>query len=238
MELILSLIVGTFASLLKGVTGFGFGIVAMPIMIYWYAPKELIPVITMCNLVSSIVIVLQRKEKSEINAQFRILIITGGIFTILGIYILKVIDEKLLIQSMGIIFIIFSILSFKKPKRQIKISKYIYPIAGAFIGLLTGSISVSGPALVLFLNKVKVSNLEFRKIFAWFAITTATIAIFGYWQVDLITKQSLNMTLMFAPILIVGSIIGKRLNGYLSQSTFKYITTVITLIASIMLLLK
>ncbi len=57
-----------------------------------------------------------------------------------------------------------------------------YFVAGAFIGFLTGAVSVSGPPLALFLNRAKLSNRKFREIFAAISIVSAIVAIWVFFQ--------------------------------------------------------
>lgn len=40
----------TFSSLIKGITGFGFALVSFPLLLMWYEPKEIIPRLPLvCN---------------------------------------------------------------------------------------------------------------------------------------------------------------------------------------------
>ncbi|MCU4162822.1 sulfite exporter TauE/SafE family protein [Carboxylicivirga caseinilyticus] len=226
------------ASLVKGITGFGFALVSLPLLMIWYSPKELIPILMICNLISSILIVLQKKEKKLVNKQFKTLIIYGGVFTILGVITLKLISEGFLVKLLGVFFILLSIITLINRSVTLNISKKWYKLAGAFIGYLTGSISVSGPPLALFLNMANVSNQEFREIFSWFNIVSATIAIIGYYHLGMISNQMLITSLYVTPILLLGTVIGKRLNQILPASLFKKISLYITLLVSIFLLIK
>ncbi len=233
-----AIIVVIFASLLKGITGFGFALVSLPFLMIWYSPKELIPVLMMCNLIASIFIVLQKKQAPLINKNFKNLIIYGGVLSIFGALTLSIIKETFLIHILSVLFIVLSVVSLLNMKHQIKISKCSYKLAGGVIGFLAGAISVSGPPLALLLNLMRVSNAEFREIFSWFNIVTAIIAIFGYASIGLITIPVLKMTATFIPILLLGTISGKRLNHLLPQLLFKKITIGITIAACIMLLIR
>jgi len=113
-----------------------------------------------------------------------------------------------------------------------------YLSAGAFIGFLTGAVSVSGPPLSLFLNKADISNSKFREIFASFSVITAIIAVFGYYQTGMITMYTLKSSLIFIPILLTGTIVGKKFNTILSIEKFQTINIVLTLIASIMMIIR
>jgi len=226
-----------FSSLIKGVTGFGFALFSFPLLLIWYSPKEIIPVLIICNLIASVMIVLQKKKHKLLDKKSYYLIGSGGLFTIAGVYALSATGGDTIIRISGVVFIILAILSLVKkiPKDRVILNR-AYLSAGAFIGFLTGAISVSGPPLALFLNMANISNRKFRETFAAFSVVTATIAILAYVQTGMITSQTIKMSLIFSPILLTGSIIGKRINTVISISSFQNINIVLTIISSILLI--
>jgi hypothetical protein len=228
-----------FSSLIKGMTGFGFALVSFPLLLMWYAPKEIIPILMICNLIASVMIVLQKKEHKLLDKQSYYLIIAGGLFTIAGVIALSSTDGKWLVRFSGVLFIVLTIYSLVvKMHKDKAMRNRAYLFAGAFIGFITGAVSVSGPPLALFLNRANVSNRKFREIFATFSVITAIIAVFGYYQVGLITLQTLKTSVIFIPILLTGTVVGKKLNAIISIEMFQYINIVLTLIASIMLVVN
>ncbi len=232
------LIIVAFSSVVKGVTGLGFTLLSFPLLLIWYSPKEIIPVLCVCNLIGSLMIILQKKQEKLIDKKSYILIWVGAVCTILGVVALSSTDGTWLVRGAGIVFILLTILSFfdrKSEKKDFKTSAYAG--VGVLIGFLAGAISVSGPPMVIFLNKIKVSNLAFREITAMFNFITAIIAVFGYWQADMFNEQSLKLILIFAPILFFGTIVGKKINTAISVSSFQILNIVITLFASVMFIL-
>lgn len=228
-----------FSSLIKGVTGFGFALLSLPVLLIWYQPKEIIPVLMIFNLIASLFIILQKKEQKLMDKPSTLLIASGGIFTFLGVIFLKHVNPDWLIHFSGIVFIILTILSIIRNKTaKPTISIYAYPIVGAFIGIITGIISISGPPLVLFLNKAKVGKKKFREIFAWFSVVTATIAIIGYFKIGLLTNQVLKLSIIFLPILLAGTIIGKRINKTMPVKSFRTVNFILTLISCFLLLIS
>lgn len=226
------------ASLVKGITGFGFALVALPPLMIWYSPKEIIPVLLLCNLFASVLIILQKKDRQLINRQFKWLIIFGALFTIVGVIFLKYLPEHLLIVIVSIFLIILTVLSILGVQYPIKITNRSYKIAGAFLGFLTGSISISGPPMALFLYSAKVDKQQFREIFSWFSIVTSIVALAGYVVLGILTIESLKMSLLFLPILFIGSFIGKKLNNLIPLIVFKKAILIITLFSSVFILLK
>ena len=238
MELFWIVLVVVIASLVKGITGFGFALVALPPLMIWYSPKEIIPVLLLCNLFASVLIILQKKDRQLINRQFKWLIIFGALFTIVGVIFLKYLPEHLLIVIVSIFLIILTVLSILGVQYPIKITNRSYKIAGAFLGFLTGSISISGPPMALFLYSAKVDKQQFREIFSWFSIVTSIVALAGYVVLGILTIESLKMSLLFLPILFIGSFIGKKLNNLIPLIVFKKAILIITLFSSIFILLK
>lgn len=236
---LLSILVVIVSSLLKGLTGFGFALLSLPFLMLWYPAKVVIPVLMICNLIASVFIILQRKSEKLVGGNFRLLIVSGGVFTVVGVLILSYITEDTLIHITGLLIMVLIALSLLNSKpMNVRLPKIVYLLVGAFVGLLTGTISVSGPPLALFIQKVGVSKRQFREIFAWFSTVTALVAIFGYWYVGLITKEVLGMVLIYSPILLVGTLVGKRLNRVLPVTVFRYLNIGISLVSGTMLLLR
>lgn len=226
------------ASLVKGITGFGFALIALPPLLIWYTPIQIIPILIICNFISSTIIILQKKDAKLVPLQLKPLIISGCVFTIFGVLILKHADANNLIHIISIIFIILTALSFFKLKTALDLPNIAYPFVGAVIGFLAGCTSVSGPPLAIFLNATKVNNQEFREVFSWFNIATSIIAIVGYAIVGLITLTTIKTVALFFPILYMGSFVGKRLNKHIPAKTFKNSTLFITLASCLILLFK
>ncbi|AHW62309.1 hypothetical protein SAMN05444285_12076 [Draconibacterium orientale] len=227
------------SSFVKGLTGFGFALLSLPVLLTWYTPKEIIPVLMICNFIASVLIVLQNKTEKLIDKQAGALIATGGIFTLVGVSVLNWVNNNMLVNISGAFFIVLTLVSMVKKESSVaSIPGVFYPLAGAFIGFISRLISISGPPLALFLNKAKVSNQQFREIFAWFSVITAAIAIVGYKYAGLLTVHTIKTALLFTPILLSGTILGKQLNASLSVSSFKIINTILTLIASVLLILN
>lgn len=238
MELFWIIIILLIASLVKGISGFGFALIALPPLMIWYTPKEIIPALLICNLFSSILIVLQKKDRKLINKQFKALIIYGAIFTVFGVIALKYLPEHLLLLILSIFLIVLSVLSILGIKYAIRITNRSCKIAGAFLGLITGSISISGPPMALFLNAANVDNQEFREIFSWYSIVTSIVALAGYLALGILTIKLLEMTCLFLPILFIGSYFGKKINYTIPSIAFKKGVLIITLVSSILLLMK
>ena len=111
MEWIFIVAVVLLASLIKGITGFGFALISLPILVIWFPVKELIPVLTICNLLASVVIVLQKKSMPLMHANSRLLIFSGSVATIAGVILLSAISETSVTLIVAFFFFFFSVVS-------------------------------------------------------------------------------------------------------------------------------
>jgi uncharacterized membrane protein YfcA len=235
MELILILMVVLVAALIKGITGFGFTLVALPVLAIWYPVKTLIPILTICNLLASLVIVLQKKSIPLINRNSRILIFSGSISTIFGVALLSALSNTVITLIIAIFLAILSVVSYvgKLFFEREKMVNYIK--AGVISGIVTGAASINGPPLAIFLNGIRMDKAEFREVFSWFSIVTAVVAIVGYYLGGLLNIEELRISVMFFPILYIGSFLGKRINALLPSKTFTKMSSIICLVSCIIL---
>ncbi len=236
MEWVFIVAVVLFASLVKGITGFGFALVSLPVLVIWFPVKELIPVLTICNMLASTVIVLQKKSIPLIHPSSRILILSGSVATVAGVVLLTAISETLVTLLVAILLALLSGVSLMGKLWSIRKNNANFVMAGAISGLLAGSVSISGPPLAIFMKEVGMDKAEFREVFSWFSIITAGIAIAGYCLSGLLTFAELKLSLFFFPILYVGSYIGKRINAQISTRSFNKINITICLLSCVILM--
>lgn len=234
--LILCLVIAG-ASLLKGMTSFGFSLMAFPILLNFYSPMILVPALTLCNVLTSAQIVFTtRTEKSKHSNHW--LIMAGIIGIIPGVLLLRTLNVSTLKVIVGVIFVLLSILFLSGFRFKIKYPKRAQIIAGTTAGFLGGALSVSGPPLVLFLTSMQFSNQEFRLHFARFSVLTSSVALLGYFLSGMITAEVWRIFFISFPILIIGTILGQKLSTKVSIRFFQVLCISISLCAGIWSLLS
>lgn len=234
--LILCLVIAG-ASLLKGMTSFGFSLMAFPILLNFYSPMILVPALTLCNVLTSAQIVFtSRTEKSKHSNHW--LIMAGIIGIIPGVLLLRTLNVSTLKVIVGVIFVLLSILFLSGFRFKIKYPKRAQIIAGTTAGFLGGALSVSGPPLVLFLTSMQFSNQEFRLHFARFSVLTSSVALLGYFLSGMITAEVWRIFFISFPILIIGTILGQKLSTKVSIRFFQVLCISISLCAGIWSLLS
>jgi len=233
---IVFIVIVSVAALIKGATGFGFSLIALPVLLFWFPLSHVVPVLAICNFISSFIIAVQTNA-FIIHKNDKFLILFGLIGTLLGVFFLKKIESSYLIIALAIIFSLLSLsflFGFRFPIKKHTRASIIW---GFIAGIMSGSYSISGPPLTLFLTSKNVTNENFRKTFAIFNVFIPAVSIVLFFSYGLITRQSLIYVLIAVPILFLGAFIGK---GFTSVHTgvFRKVVIIISLLASVLLLFK
>ncbi|QZE12756.1 sulfite exporter TauE/SafE family protein [Halosquirtibacter laminarini] len=232
--LVLLCLVIAGASLLKGMTSFGFSLMAFPILLNFYSPLILVPMLTLCNVLTSAQIVLTTKvKKKNTEKPNHWLLIAGVVGIVPGVLLLQTLDVDTLKVIVGVIFVLLSILFLSGFRFKIKHPIRAQIIAGTTAGFLGGALSVSGPPLVLFLTSMKFTNQQFRLHFARFSVLTSSVAFIGYFLSGMITGEVWKLFFISFPILILGTILGQKLSTKVSIRFFQVLCISISLCAGI-----
>jgi hypothetical protein len=101
-------------------------------------------------------------------------------------------------------------------------------------GLLNGSVSLSGPPVILFLTNQGTEKQVFRANLTSYFFILNIITIPTYIYGGLITSEVLKYTLILFPALILGVILGIKGAERVDENLFKKLTLVLVVIMGIL----
>jgi len=219
----LGLLIIFFAGLIQGITSFGFSLVAVPLLSLFIPLKIVVPVLIVYSLVLNSIILYNLKEHINIK-RISILVVAGVVGTPFGTYLLKILDENILKVVVGLIVVLSSVINYYGFKFKVKNEKLSYIPVGIVSGLLNGSVSLSGPPVILFLTNQGVEKQIFRASLTSYFWILNLITIPTYFISGLITKDVTSYTIYFFPGLILGVLLGIKLGNKVDEVFFKRIT--------------
>ena len=207
------LIVGGLAVLLagflRGLTGFGFALVAAPIVSTLVEPRIVVPMVLIHGTVTSIPLVVHARHDVQLMHIWPLMAgaIAGAPF---GSYLLFVLDADKLRLLIGIVAFGFALLFLAGVSRKVHRERLAFLPVGFVSGLLNGSSSLAGPPVILFFANQGVPPAVFRAniLALFFATNIATIFVFiigGLFSVD-----AFLLALAFGPSLAIGTYLGAR----------------------------
>lgn len=223
---ILSLFVVFAAAIIQGITGFGFALLAVPLLSLFINPiKSVTPMVVIFSLVTNILIIYKSRKHIELKRIY-FLIIFGVIGTPLGTYLLLVIKAETLKIIVGLIIIVTAVAMAKDYKIKIKNERISFLIVGMLSGLLNGSTALSGPPVVLFLSNQGVDKDVFRANLSVYAMITNIFAIVMFMLSGVITGGIVKYSFYVLPALIIGTFIGIKIASKIGEEFFKKLTII------------
>ena len=236
-QILIILFILFVSGIVKGTTGFGFALFALPLLAHFIPFKTLVPLLTLFNLLSSIQMIIQTREFKP-DKKILWLSVAGIIGTIAGTLILKFFPVLWLKIMASFSLVVISLLFLTGYRFKVRKFRRSNIISGMVSGFLGGSIAVSGPPLALFLTSLNINTQLFRVIFAWFSIITASFAFIDQVKIGVVNEMVFHYLFYGFPVVFISVIIGKWLNKIVPVKMFYNAVVIITFISGIFLFIS
>lgn len=223
------------ASILQTSTGFGFSIMATPFLLMLFLPHEAIQINIVLSFIISVLLIV--KIKKDIDFLLLKRFVLGSVVGVpFGIFIFVSMNIEAFQLGVGILLLLFTLLLVCKVKVKATPSRDF--IAGGLSGLMTTSIGMPGPPLLLYLTgtdttkgKLRATTLAFY-LFIYFVSLITQISVAG--TNNIVWKSSLYAI----PIVVLGLFIGQMMFKWLNQRTFRIVTYLLLSCTGIYLLFE
>lgn len=217
----------------KGLTGFGFALTAVATLVLIAPPSLVVPVVLLMNSLMNLFLVFGVRRDIQIRRMLP-LVIASVAGLPLGTYILVVADADVLRIVIGLLILLFAtalLLGFRIAFKRKRLSS---GVVGAASGILSGSVSIAGPPVVLFLSNLGLQKRTFRANLVAYFLCINLAAIPFYYAGGLLTARVFRMFALLLPALVLGGLTGVKLVNRVSERTFRRITLAIVMVAALM----
>jgi uncharacterized membrane protein YfcA len=232
-DLMVLIIIVLVASLLQTSTGYGFSIVGTPFLLLIYPAHMAIQINIILSICLSAFMIF--KIRKEIDKSLLVRLIKGSVMgLIFGIFIYLFLDIHLLKMIVGALILFLTILLILKLTINRTQNKDF--ITGGISGLLTTSIGVPGPPLLLYFSGAGIDKTTLRSttlayyLFVYFVSLVMQILFGGT------SKETWIFSLIAIPPLFAGIMLGQLFFKWISQKVFRIITYIILMFTGVYLL--
>ncbi|WP_430883116.1 sulfite exporter TauE/SafE family protein [Fusibacter sp. JL216-2] len=223
MTILLGFLVVFASSCVQGMTSFGFSLLAVPLLGLFMPLDIIVPMLVLYSLLMNFMILIKLKAKPDFKA-IGIILTTGIIATPLGAKLLMTANPDILKFVVGIIIFVSGIFMYKGYKVKMGSKTLSFLTTGFMSGLLNGSISMSGPPVILFMTNEGVEKKQFRTNLTsyFFILNIITVGIF-YLNGQL-GAQVIKTSVYLLPALVIGVLSGVSLGNKANEDKFRTFT--------------
>ncbi len=207
------------AALIQSLFGFGFGLISVPLMIFFV---ELPTAVVTATVVSTVSCGIQWIESRAISARevSRRLVISSLFGLPFGLWLLNNVDPRFMKMLLGVFVLLGVFLS----SREFDLRRL--PLAldysmGVLAGILSTSTSTNGPPLVFLLHSRQYSPENFRAVLNRVFTILNFLTLFIFALDGKLTTDAVLLALMALPVMGLGVALGFRLRKRVDPEHFR-----------------
>lgn len=220
------------ASVASGLTGFGFALISVPLLVILLSPTHVVPMTLLLTSASSMMVMVRAWKWIRLR-RFLPLMVCGAVGANLGTQILVLLDVGATSVVVGLICIFSSISLLLGVGRPVGNERLGLACVGLLSGVLGGSTSMSGPPVVLFLANQAVEKQTLRANITLYFIAIALSAIPLQIASNLMTWDTVIQTASLVPFLVGGTLIGIRLAETVEEAAFRNLVLAVVVLAGL-----
>ncbi len=226
-----------FAYIVKGVSGFGEGMVFITLSLLFLDIKFILPIAAVLMLAADLYLIY--RTRMDVNRRALCIMAAPVVIGVLaGAYMLSVLDSAILETALGVFIFLFAVkmLVFDNGKAAGRIRKSLGTAAGFFGGLLDGVFGTGGPPVVMYLSHSGLGKAAFRATCIMTFFVYHVFRIFGYSYFGILTPETVQIGLLLIPGMILGSVVGMKIHPILDERVFRKLIGVLLLIVGMALI--
>lgn len=220
----------------KGLTGFGSGLIAVPLLAFFLPIPFIVPLLGLLSYSGTIAQSVQLRRQVMWRDVWPLLP-----FTLLGIslavWLLVNLDQQWLVRGLAVFVMIYSVYTLL-PIPALHGSRWWAIPAGGLGGIVSALFGTGGPFYVIYLKLRGLDKSQFRASIVLVFLVDGGLRIIGYGLSGLYTVKVILMLLILLPVLILAMLVGNYLHVKLHQRHFNRMISSLLLISGVMLLYK
>ena len=224
------------AYLVRGICGFGSGLIAIPILSLMLPLKVAVPLVVMLDYLASAGHGVSLRQSIQWG-EIRRLIIPALFGVAAGLLIFHNADADLLPRFLGGFIVLYALYALWGPAIPKVSSWWAVPaaISGGAVGTLFGT---GGPFYVSYLKARQLDKTALRATFACIFLLDGSARVLGYLGTEVVNIQLLVLLATSLPVMILGMYLGGKIHTNLSAEVFTRAISVVLLASGASLMLR
>jgi uncharacterized protein len=227
------LLVAFAAGVLRGYTGFGFALAAVPTLSLILRPADIVPAVTVIALLGGLQLVFKVRRKADWPSTW--LLLAGALAGLpLGIAMLRHLPADLMRAFIGLVVLGAVLLLWRgaitarTPSRGMRLG------LGVLSGLLNGSTSMGGPPVIVFFLASPAGAAAGRASLLIYFFFLSLVTLGGAAVGGLVTLRVGFLSLLMLPAMSLGNAMGDRLFDKSSADTYRRVALAVLAVVALM----
>jgi len=228
-----SFLVALFAALLagcvSGLTGFGLALISVPLLLFIYDPATVVALTAVLSVFINVAVV--RDSWREAHKRLVLALLVPALLGLMvGVEILSYVDPLYLRLGAGIMVVFSTLLLLREVRLPGAGTRWGPVAAGSVSGVLTTSIGLSGPPIVLLFASRGLAKHAFRSSSALYFLVISIAALPLLVFRDVLDWTQAPLALALVPAALLGKLAGTALVERISEKTFSLASLSIVLL--------
>lgn len=239
-EIVVVVVASALGAGIKGVTGMGYPIVAVPLIALALGVEDAVVIVAVPNLAANAYLCWEARGARHEARDLPRLVVAGVLGAVVGTVALVSLPETPLLVALALTIVAFVVLFLREPELRIDpvTSRRWSPVAGALAGVMQGSVGVSGPVVATWLHGYRLAPRPY--VFAItliFGMTGASQLAVLVGQGAFTEERVLGSLAAAVPVAVMIPV-GLALRDRLAGPTFERAVLAVLVLSSVSLLAR
>jgi uncharacterized protein len=224
----------TLGAFVKGATGSGLPLIALPVMAAFLGVERSIVIMTIPGLVSNAWMLWALRHHLSRTRDLPAMLVAGAGGVLAGTWLLKTLDARLLSLALAATILVYVVLFFAHPDLRLPpaVTRYLAGPVGAAAGALQGATGLSGPVLVTWLHAYRLDRQVYLVSIVTLFQLYAVAQVLSLATLGLYTASRIRDSLLAVLPLVVLPL-GTRVARRLDQRVFEYTVLAVLVVVAL-----
>ena len=230
-DLLAVIVIICIAAVLQSISGFGFSLLAMPLLSIFVDIQDAVVIATLCGIFTNAVHLRKDFQLVERSIARRISL-SALIGMPLGVVVLSVFSATQMRAIIGAVIVVLVFLMMRNFILKTE-NTNVDIVLGAFSGLLATSVSTNGPPLVFLLQSKQLDPWRLRATLAYVFTISGCASFIVLMIAGKGSIEAFQYAMLSLPAMYLGTVVGRRARLRVTQEAFKRLMYVLLLATAV-----
>ena len=230
-DLLAVIVIICIAAVLQSISGFGFSLLAMPLLSIFVDIQDAVVIATLCGIFTNAVHLRKDFQLVERSIARRISL-SALIGMPLGVVVLSIFSATHMRAIIGAVIVVLVFLMMRNFVLKTE-NTNVDIVLGAFSGLLATSVSTNGPPLVFLLQSKQLDPWRLRATLAYVFTISGCASFIVLMIAGKGSIEAFQYAMLSLPAMYLGTVVGRRARLRVTQEAFKRLMYVLLLATAV-----